>query len=80
MCGVGGMCEKEACERSAGRGMRVYEGRDVKRSCGSGQRWSVQRPPTHVGSLTKLRKRQTFSIEPFSSKSCSKKQAASLFT
>ena len=80
MCGVGGMCEKEACERSAGRGMRVYEGRDVK-SCGSGQRWSVQRSPTHVGSLAKLRKRlQTFSIEPFSSKSCSKKQAASLFT
>ena len=35
---------------------------------------------SHVGSLAKLRKRQTFSIEPFSSKSCLKNLAVSMLT
>ena len=33
-----------------------------------------------VGSFAKLRKRQTFSIEPFSSKSCLKNLAVSMLT
>ena len=33
-----------------------------------------------VGSLAKLRKRHTFSMDPFSSKSCLKNLAASMFT
>ena len=83
--GVGGCGRRRGgvgvCVREwVGVDVCVCEGRDVKRSCGSGQRWSVRSPPTHVGSLAKLRKRQTFSIEPFSSKSCLKKRAVSLFT
>lgn len=35
---------------------------------------------THVGSLARLRKRQTFSMEPFSSKSDLKKRAVSMLT
>lgn len=35
---------------------------------------------TYVGSLAKLRKRHTFSIEPFSSKSCLKNRAVSMLT
>lgn len=35
---------------------------------------------TYVGSLAKFRNRQTFSIEPFSSKSCLKNLAVSMFT
>ena len=35
---------------------------------------------SHVGSLARLRKRQTFSIEPFSSKSCLKNRAVSMLT
>lgn len=35
---------------------------------------------THVGSLAKFRKRHTFSMEPFSSKSDLKKRAVSMFT
>ena len=38
------------------------------------------KPTTYVGSLAKFRKRHTFSIEPFSSKSCLKKRAISMFT
>ena len=38
------------------------------------------RPTTYVGSLAKFRKRHTFSIEPFSSKSCLKNLAISMFT
>ena len=45
----GHVCEKEGCERSAGRGMRVYEGRDVKRSYGSGQRCRSRGPPLTLG-------------------------------
>ena len=35
---------------------------------------------TYVGSLAKFKKRHTFSIEPFSSKSCLKNLAISIFT
>ena len=35
---------------------------------------------TYVGSLAMFKNRQTFSIEPFSSKSCLKKRAVSIFT
>lgn len=35
---------------------------------------------TYVGSLARLRKRQTFSMEPFSSKSCLKNRAISILT
>ena len=35
---------------------------------------------THVGSLARLRKRHTFSMEPFSSKSCLKNRAVSMLT
>jgi hypothetical protein len=35
---------------------------------------------TNVGSLAKFKKRQTFSIDPFSSKSCLKNLAVSILT
>jgi hypothetical protein len=35
---------------------------------------------SYVGSLAKFRNKQTFSIEPFSSKSCLKKRAVSILT
>ncbi len=35
---------------------------------------------TYVGSLARLRNRHTFSIEPFSSKSCLKNRAVSMLT
>ena len=34
----------------------------------------------YVGSLARLRNKQTFSMEPFSSKSCLKKRAVSMLT
>jgi hypothetical protein len=41
---------------------------------------SVEEKETNVGSLAKLRKRETRSREPFSSKSCLKKRAVSMLT
>ena len=35
---------------------------------------------SYVGSLARFKNKQTFSIEPFSSKSCLKNRAVSMFT
>ena len=66
-----------------------------KLGCGEGQSWCNDsldpektivtillqgNQVTNVGSFAKLRKRHTFSIEPFSSKSCLKNRAVSIFT
>lgn len=59
-------------------GVRCERQRGVDRGELSKPSHSAASP--HVGSLARLRKRQTFSIEPFSSKSCLKKRAVSLFT
>ena len=40
----------------------------------------VLRKSPYVGSLAKFKNRQTFSMEPFSSKSCLKKRAPSILT